>query len=326
MIYNYIPIQIGGYYKVTGPEISYQYDELQFLVLTGVQLPAAFQVDFCNEGDTSTITMVGTNSTVQIPDEYLLTGKRIKAYIVLTGSDEGAVETRIEITLPVNRRPSRTDIEPTPAEQSTIDSLVAAMNEAVEDAETAQGAAEDARDAAQAAAQLLENPSAQAETLAAGSPATAGYSDGVFNFGIPEGEQGAPGEDGVSPVATVAQEGNVITITITDADGTTSAEIDLEDVADLVRGMYVENVSGTDPIVTAAENTRYICGTVDSLSFTPSPTGICDIVFTTGASFTASDLTLPVTLKMPSWFAVQQSMTYEINVAEGVYGSVMSWT
>ena len=97
MIYNYIPIQIGGYYKVTGPEISYQYDELQFLVLTGVQLPAAFQVDFCNEGDTSTITMVGTNRTVQIPDEYLLTGKRIKAYIVLTKNQQPSDELVKEI-------------------------------------------------------------------------------------------------------------------------------------------------------------------------------------------------------------------------------------
>ena len=42
----------------------------------------------------------------------------------------------------------------------------------------------------------IENMSATAETLSAGSSATASYSDGVLSFGIPQGENGQPGADG----------------------------------------------------------------------------------------------------------------------------------
>ena len=44
-----------------------------------------------------------------------------------------------------------------------------------------------------------------------------------------QGPQGPTGNDGFSPSASVAQSGDVITITITDKDGTTEAEIDLSD-------------------------------------------------------------------------------------------------
>ena len=92
----------------------------------------------------------------------------------------------------------------------------------------------DAADRADAAAELLENPGAQAETLEAGSSATAAYANGVFSFGIPrgaagrdgtDGQDGAPGQDGISPVATVSKSGSTATISITDANGTTTAQI-----------------------------------------------------------------------------------------------------
>lgn len=92
----------------------------------------------------------------------------------------------------------------------------------------------DAADRADAAAALLENPGAQAETLEAGASATAAYADGVFNFGIPRGEAGTPGSDGrdgtdgtdgFSPSASVSKTGSVATISITDKDGTTTAQI-----------------------------------------------------------------------------------------------------
>lgn len=56
----------------------------------------------------------------------------------------------------------------------------------------------------------------------------------TFNFKIPAGQPGvqgvpgapgAPGQDGFSPIATVTKSGDVATITITDAQGTTSATI-----------------------------------------------------------------------------------------------------
>ena len=92
----------------------------------------------------------------------------------------------------------------------------------------------DAADRAEDAAALLENPGAEAETLEPGQNATANYANGVFSFGIPrgaagrdgtDGQDGAPGQDGVSPVATVSKSGSTATISITDANGTTTAQI-----------------------------------------------------------------------------------------------------
>lgn len=135
MIYNHIPVTIGCLPKVTAAPINFQYDQVQILQIGGIELPASYRVDFCNPGDDATITMVGTADGVQIPNQLLATGRPVIAYVVLNGTDENAVETRYQITLPVNKRPPASDIEPTPAEQSTIDSLIAAMNDAAEEAE-----------------------------------------------------------------------------------------------------------------------------------------------------------------------------------------------
>lgn len=83
-------------------------------------------------------------------------------------------------------------------------------------------------------------------------------------------------------------------------------------------------VSGTDPIITALPNTRYVCGEVYSLSFTPSEAGICEVVFTSSSTVTV--LTLPSTVKMPEWWEGPESgYTYEINIVDGVYGAVTRW-
>ncbi|MDT3388863.1 MAG: collagen-like protein [Bacteroidota bacterium] len=82
-------------------------------------------------------------------------------------------------------------------------------------------------------------------------------------------------------------------------------------------------VSGMDPVIVAKSGIRYICGEVYTLNFTPSATGICDVIFTSGSTPTV--LSLPNTVKMPDWFIVEANTTYEINIADGVYGGVMSW-
>ena len=89
---------------------------------------------------------------------------------------------------------------------------------------------------------------------------------------------------------------------------------------------YVENVTGSTPTITANANTRYICGEVTSLSFTPFGTGICDVRFTSGS--TVAVLTVPNTVKWPGWFdpsSLDTNTTYEINVLDGVYGVVAVW-
>lgn len=82
-------------------------------------------------------------------------------------------------------------------------------------------------------------------------------------------------------------------------------------------------VSGTDPVIQALSNTRYMCGEVLSLDFTPSVSGICEVIFTSGTTPTV--LTLPPTVMRPEWFKVEANHVYDISIIDGVYGTVMVW-
>lgn len=90
-----------------------------------------------------------------------------------------------------------------------------------------------------------------------------------------------------------------------------------------VDGVFIVNVSGTTPSITGVANTRYICGEVSTISITPPASGIIDVIFESGSP--AAVLTLPNTVLMPEWFEVEADTIYEINIADGVYGSVMAW-
>ena len=168
MIYNKIPVVFGALRNIFGPAVNYQYDVKQILVISGLDLPEYYEVDFCNEGDEQTITMVGSASGVEIPDEFLLDGRNVKGYLVIQGEDAGAVETRYEITIPVNRRPRRSDIEPTPAEQQQIDQLIENMNAAVTRSEAAAETAAAEVEAAGASAEESDKSAQDAEAWAVG--------------------------------------------------------------------------------------------------------------------------------------------------------------
>ena len=152
MTYNKIYVEIGDERRITLQPISYQYDVRQVLVITGaegVELPAFFTVDFCNVGDEETEPIAGSASGVLIPDGLLLTGKNIMAYFVIAGPDT-AVQTRYEITIPVNSRPVGADVDPTEDQQRQIDALMATLNEGIDAAEAAQAAAEASAEDAEA--------------------------------------------------------------------------------------------------------------------------------------------------------------------------------
>lgn len=85
-------------------------------------------------------------------------------------------------------------------------------------------------------------------------------------------------------------------------------------------------ISGDDPTLTCQANARYVCGEVDTISITPPESGICDVIFESGS--TAAVLTLPDTVIMPDWFDADNLETntiYEINIMDGVYGTVTTW-
>lgn len=115
--------------------------------------------------------------------------------------------------------------------------------------------------------------------------------------------------------------GNV-TITYSDSDMyvTPTSEAD---IAAMLEGIFSVQVAGTTPVISAEANTRYMCGEVTSLSFTPPTNGTAEVFFTSGA--TPTTLTLPQTVKMPDWFVMEANRVYEISITDGIYGAVMSW-
>lgn len=122
---NTINAPIGARRKVkTNP--LYQYDYGQKLVLKGVSLPTAYEVLFGQDG-TELKPVLGNENGVSIPDEYLLNGEDIKAYVFLhTGEDDG--ETEYEVTIPVNPRPKATNEPIEPVEQNIIEQAIAVLN------------------------------------------------------------------------------------------------------------------------------------------------------------------------------------------------------
>lgn len=140
MTYNKIYVSFGALRKITGPALQWRYNEKQYLIVKGIDLPEFYEVDFCNKGDTTTITMPSTAEGALIPDQFLLTGKPLVAYIVVI--DGESVNTVAEITFPVNARGARTDISPESAEQQQINALIALLNQAVSESQASEEEAE----------------------------------------------------------------------------------------------------------------------------------------------------------------------------------------
>lgn len=90
-------------------------------------------------------------------------------------------------------------------------------------------------------------------------------------------------------------------------------------------------VEGSTPTIVCEDNHRYICGEVLSLNISPCEEGICDVVFTSGSTSTVLTVTPPtgMTMKWTNGFdptSLETNTTYEINVMDGVYGVVGTWT
>lgn len=88
----------------------------------------------------------------------------------------------------------------------------------------------------------------------------------------------------------------------------------------------VVNVTGSDPEIEAVVNTRYICGVVSTIEFTPCASGSCEVIFESGS--TAAVLTLPNAVLMPEWFdptELETNRIYDIIITDGIYGSCISY-
>lgn len=179
-----IDVRFDNYTQmITKPR--HQYDYGQALSITGINLPDVFEAHFASVDGTQTVTMLGHDGVVEVPDELFQVAKAIICYIYLhdEATDGRTVYT---IKIPVKDRPRPSDVEPTPIQQDIITQAIAALNDAVEQtgqdvesadasaqaAQDAQTAAESARDAARAS----ETAAIQSESNAAASAASASQS------------------------------------------------------------------------------------------------------------------------------------------------------
>lgn len=211
----------------------FQYDYGQKLVIAGVELPTAYEVHFSNTDIGNSKTQIGDSTGVTIPDEYLLSGEKIHVWIYLhDGESDG--ETEYHGIINVTKRAKPTDQAPTPVQQSVIDQAIAALNAGVTEVE---GIAE-------GIPQTIDTALSEAKA--------SGEFDGK------DGKDGKDGADGFSPTASVSKSGNKSTISITDKNGTTTAEVtDGQDGA-----------TGATPVISI--------GTVSKLSPGSNPTASMD--------------------------------------------------
>ena len=93
------------------------------------------------------------------------------------------------------------------------------------------------------------------------------------------------------------------------------------------------SVSGSTPSITAMAGVRYVCGEVATLAVTVPASGCVDIVFESGSTATVLTVTSAKTgvtaVKWANGFDptnLDANTTYEINILDGEYGVVGSWT
>jgi hypothetical protein len=346
----------GGRYTVTSPIMQEHYGII--LKIEGAELPETYQVDFSNDEHHGTsVTMIGNADGVKIPRQFIDTGKDVFAFLYWVGEDYG--KTVYKFRIPNKLRPDRTNEQPTPEQQSVIDQTISALNDAVADAQEAQQAIENMSVSAQTLAEgstatvtkseqegvvHLEFGIPRGQTGAQGERGEKGDKGDTGEQG-PKGDTGAQGLQGPKgdkgdtgiqgPKGDTGEQGIQGERGPQGIQGPTGPQgpqgddyvLTAQDKEDIARNYSVNvvTVSGTTPNITASANTRYVCGEVATLDFTPSATGICDVVFTSGSTPTV--VTLPSTVKFPDGsFTAEADTTYEINILDGVYGAVMAWT
>ena len=195
----------------------HQWDYGQVLQFEGLSLPSAYTVHFANQpmsGDAK--TQIGGPDGVDIPDEYLITGLPVYAWVFLhAGADDG--ETVYSVTIPVTKRPKPVEEPPTPVQQGAIDTAIAALNEGVETVQNIAEAIPQTIDAALTEAK--ESGEFDGPQGPQGEPGERGETGETGPQGLP----GAPGTDGISPSVEVTETTTGAIISVTDAEGTTTA-------------------------------------------------------------------------------------------------------
>lgn len=126
----------AGQNEVTITRPLTQYDYGQVLMFDGVTLPEAYEVVFSNS-DTSDATgksQIGDSEGVSIPDEFLVTGLPVYAWLFLhEAANDG--RTVYKIKIPVRKRAEDVTNPPSEEEQTSISQAIVALNAAVQKVE-----------------------------------------------------------------------------------------------------------------------------------------------------------------------------------------------
>ena len=320
-----------------------QWDYGQVLQFEGIDLPAAYTVHFANQpisGDAK--TQVGGPDGVDIPDEYLITGLPVYAWVYLhSGADDG--ETVYSVTIPVTKRPKPVEEPPTPQQQGAIDTAIAALNEGVETvqdiAEAIPQTIDAALETAKESGEFDGPPGPQGETGPQGPQGIQGPKGNTGATG-PQGPQGPQGERGETG-ATGAQgpagakgdtgatgpqgpKGDTGATGATGPQGETgpAGAPGVGVPSGGTTGQVLSKASGTDydtewtdknpvvqitgstPTINALSGVRYVCGECATLDITLPASGCIDVVFESGSTPTVLTITPPTgqTLKWANGF------------------------
>lgn len=123
----------GSRYTKTRPVTRQDYGVP--IIFKNVDVPDSFQVHFSNtkNNDGTAKPWIGTKDEgVVIPDEYLISGKTVYAWIFVQENESGMSRYMVEI--PVASKPTVTDESPTPEQRSAWDDAIAELNKAVDEA------------------------------------------------------------------------------------------------------------------------------------------------------------------------------------------------
>ena len=169
---NITTAAFGGLREVTTAPL-WQYDYGQILQIEGLDLPQAFEVHFSNSRKSGeTITQIGTDNQVVIPDMYLTSGADIYVFVFLhDGLTDG--ETEYVIKIPVRERPEPSDIEPTPEQQDVITQAIAVINSAVTQTGEDKAATAALAEAAAASSLVATEAATQAQVSATSASTSA---------------------------------------------------------------------------------------------------------------------------------------------------------
>ena len=183
-----------GARRVTAGALT-QWDVGQILVIEGLDLPETFEAHFSNQQfDGNSKPWIGRNNQVDIPEEYLESGDPIYVLIYMHyGEHDG--KTVYWITIPIDKRPRPTNLQPNFEEQTVISQTIAALQDAA--ARAAQNA-----DDAEASKEAIQNMHVQAVTVGPDEESTVTKTvdeetgEVTLIFGVRQGEKGKQGNKG----------------------------------------------------------------------------------------------------------------------------------